>query len=50
MHKDEQYETHVYSYNLKAVNDSAPPLVFSNKRVLKRTVETLKKEPKLCLD
>jgi len=34
------YETHVYSYDLKTINDSAPPLVFSSKRELKRTVET----------
>jgi len=40
MRKDEQYKTHVYSYNLKTVNDSAPLLVFSSKRLLKRTVET----------
>jgi len=38
--KDELCETHVYSYNLKVVNDSAPPLVFSSKRVLKITVDS----------
>jgi len=38
--KDELYETHFDSINLKVVNDSAPSLVFSSKRVLKRTVET----------
>ena len=41
--RDEQYKMHVYSSNLKVVNDSAPSFVFSSKRVLKRTVETSKK-------
>ena len=48
--RDEQYKMHVYTSNLNVVKDSAPSLVFSSKRVLKRTVETWKKEPKLYLD
>jgi len=41
--RDEQYKMHAYSSNLKVVKDSSPSLVFSRKRVLKRTVETFKK-------